>query len=324
MQIDLGPWGKSSPPVRLSNQKELEAIRIGCTWDSDLETMEESQANWVDAQQKGTMNITYPPKPDQKGKGKADPEEVDEEYVEGVEIIKDDNKTIPLLPDIDVPSLWIDVSSMKNVLENIDMNRWRSGMEYACVAAADIAKLRAANKQVAMKSFSIGWQAFITAIFWTESKSHGYQGIVPPLINAMVWEEAVVKTYRRELIESSAGGLVRKEFEKILDPYAIPTLATHFGMDAPIQKKKFIWWDSYRAPENPTTCKLTLDELIEETETNDQWDTLLRDLSRVNKIFEGMPMIRARSNKGAMPDVVHKALTSAYKVRFENSPMTII
>lgn len=305
MEIDLGPQGEFCPPRRLRHQ-DLEAIRKGWVWDPRVDSLEDAEEEYVNAIKDGTLTVTYAPEPPTK-KGKDEPDNDADEEVGPA--------PTPDAPPIKVPTHWVDISSIEDIINKIDLDQWRMGMEDAYTKVTNVANARARDAHEPPPISTMGWQMFITAVFRGEAKGHGQGKNSIPLINLMVWEEAIVGMYRPQLINRGAGGMVRKKFEEILDSYCVPTLKPFFP-SGKVDDTKFIWWDTFRAPENPKTCEKSLEELIRECRRIKEWKTVASELTRVNKIIENLPHIRSVNDEKVIPHVVHDALTAAFKVRF--------
>lgn len=312
MELDLAPQGAYCPSPRLG-AKELEAIRMGCMWDANVETLETAENKWLAAKADGGLDITFPVKKKTKGKQKAEDDNDADEDEDEVEL-DEAGKTIP--PPIELPGFWLDVSNTKDIIAKIDMVQWRMALEKSCTALTVAAKERIADRRKPLPTKTMGWQALLTAVFWAQTKGHDPAKNVHCLINTMVWEEAVVSMYRRDFIEKGAGGTVRKMFEEILDGYCVPTLE-EFYPSGTVDTSKFIWWDTFRAPANPTTCQKSFNELISETRRIAQWKVVMGDLNRINKIVENIPCIRLPGDETSMSSLVHQSMTSIYKASFK-------
>lgn len=141
---ELSPLGKFIPGPRLG-KKELEAIRRGYTWDSDVETLNTAQTKWMaaKAKQNSVFDITFSAKKKGKGKQKEEDNDNDNEDEEEIQFDEEGN-VIP--PVIKLSKFWVDIATTKDIVAHINMVGWRMALKDVCTALIAFTKKSVARE----------------------------------------------------------------------------------------------------------------------------------------------------------------------------------
>lgn len=341
MQIELASFGRFSPPPRICNRTDFDAIREKRFWNSKTENLAAKKKEYAEMEghEDGGEQTTLTGGEDNDGEDDDEEEvqeeeqeeqEEDQEYEEenttgkgkGKAAAKGKGKaavkgkeTAPVKKP--KKKTWFDISNIEAVFNIFPMKKYLMSRKGSLQHV--FATLNERNKGKVDKlppAGTMGWKMILSIVNYKGYKSHGLSNISDYLVDAMVWEETYVKLYRKAFIREGSGGLFRFKLQEVLDLVSMNTLKSHFGIAGKVEDQ-YLWWDMLRAEdgleaEYPVVDMDTLVTRITDTSAKVR---IRNDFNNIAKIVENIPNICLPGQGKILPGTVGRSMTLLFTVR---------